>query len=72
MLDLDIGTTLPPRSEKQCFTNLWSKYETSDLETIKEELLKDQREIIIHEIYEIWADEPSFNPFSEIISFFKN
>ena len=72
LLDLDIGTTLPPRSEKQCFTNLWSKYETSDLETIKEELLKDQREIIIDEIYEIWADEPSFNPFSEIISFFKN
>ena len=72
LLDLDIGITLPPRSEKQCFTNLWSKYETSDLETIKEELLKDQREIIIHEIYEIWADEPSFNPFSEIISFFKN
>jgi hypothetical protein len=72
LLDLDIGTTIPPRSEKQCFTNLWAKYETSDLETIKEELLKDQREIIIQDIYEIWADAPSFNPFSEMISFFKS
>ena len=40
-----------------------------DLETMEQELLNNERKIILSSIYEIWADEPGFNPFSEIISF---
>jgi len=71
-LDLDIGITIPPKSEKRSYSNLWAKYNPASLPAMSQELLNIERVIVISEIYEIWADEPSFNPFSEIISFFKN
>ena len=72
-LDFDIGIKIPPNSQKVCYTNLWAKYENSDaLDFISDEILNNEREVVISRIYEIWADEPSFNPFSEIISFFKS
>jgi len=86
-LNMDIGSKIPPNTRKVCFTQLWAKYKHSnpydlevvtgkekdrDLETMKQELLNNERKIVLSSIYEIWADEPGFNPFSEIISFFKS
>ena len=69
ILTYELGYPIKPHKSRVCETYIQFKYASEELDTIIQEI--DEREFLLGKVTEVWASEPSFNPFSEIISFFR-
>jgi len=69
VLTYELGYPIKPHKSRVCETYIQFKYASEELDTIIQEI--DEREFLLGKITEVWASEASFNPFSEIISFFR-
>ena len=72
LIDFELGSRISPNSEGRFFTNLWFSSKSEDFFAIKQELENKERRLEVVEIKEVWAEEPAFNPFASIISYFTN